>query len=604
MAVSPDGSVLALGTERGDARVVILLQDGEERVIPVPRVGRISDLAFNSDGRWLAVAGTKTQLRAATGEDVVVLIETASGAEVFRDPRQGGRLNTVAFADAGTRFVAANGSGQVLLYDAATAARLRRFKGDDESTMRSGRSMRVPVRGAVLSPDGRRVYAAGGEAGADTGRLAEWDAETGERVRITDLSGVPSQLVRSPDGRTLLIGFRAGGLEAWATGWGGAEQALAEDLARAGERDLRKLDRIENDREKVLAAERWLAEHTVSHRLASRVEAMRAEARLGYPALVFDGPARAEFLAQQLYTIEVTARETRIAPRSLTGGAHSPPVMLPFAVAATLRARDGVSLLLAGGRPTKIHRFNAPGTLTSDVWTQGAVSVLAESPNGKALAMSGQWDDGRHWLVVLEAFGGKVIRVTRLEGVDRVNTLAYSPDGSRLVLGTGNSHMDLRLPSAKIPNALLILDPVTGEEYHRLQVVGRPNFVLFTGAGQAFVVGDNNDRLTVYDAASGRKLREFSSKETGHGTSGEPLRVTAARAPIRDGVLSKDGSKLTAVSGKPDGTEGELTVWDVAGGERLRVVRGLKSPQSIRLSPDGLWYAIGYRDRVELWPAR
>jgi WD40 repeat protein len=199
---SPDGMRLAVHASSG-----ILLWD----VAQGKELRRIewkqedARMAFSPDGHLLAVCG---------GDESKTLhlwsVETGELARTLEgdNPFQG-----MVFVPGGTRLITVDGSGTLVLWDAATGSKV---KAGQSGGPAGGNTPATNLAEMALSPDGRTLVNA-----AAGGTLNLWDANTLQWQRTLEKHPVPVEaLAFSPDGRRLVTGDTGGTVCIWDTdGW-------------------------------------------------------------------------------------------------------------------------------------------------------------------------------------------------------------------------------------------------------------------------------------------------------------------------------------------------------------------------------------------------
>ena len=136
-------------------------------------------------------------------------------------------------------------------------------------------------------------------------------------------------------------------------------------------------------------------------------------------------------------------------------------------------------------------------------------------------------------------------------------TVAFDPEGSRLVVGAGDASAD-------------IVDIPSGRTVESLN--GHSSVVLdaqFDPSGQRVVTASADGSARIWDAATGSTLLE--------------LRTGADAGTVYSAVFSPDGTRV--LTGQDDGT---AIVWDSASGERLATYRAdSQQVHSAVFTPDG-----------------
>jgi WD40 repeat protein/serine/threonine protein kinase len=151
-----------------------------------------------------------------------------------------------------------------------------------------------------------------------------------------------------------------------------------------------------------------------------------------------------------------------------------------------------------------------------------------------------------------------------------VSSVAFSPDGTRLVSGS-------------FDQTVKVWDAATGQE--ALALKGhKVTSVAFSPDGKRLVSGNHDQTVSVWDAASGQ----------------ETLTLKGHASPVLSVAVSPDGTRIA--SGSWDQT---AKVWDAAGGQEVLTLKGHRGPvTSVAFSPDGRRLVSGSHDQtVKVWNA-
>ena len=181
-------------------------------------------------------------------------------------------------------------------------------------------------------------------------------------------------------------------------------------------------------------------------------------------------------------------------------------------------------------------------------------------------------DDLRGWEWYRLRHISDLSRMTLRGHEDWIGSIAFSPDGKRIVSGSAD-------------NTIKVWDTATGEEVKTLR--GHEDGVksiAFSPDGKRIVSGSVDKTIKIWDAATGAELMTLR----GHGRR---IDVVA---------FSPDGKCI--VSGSADNT---IKVWDTATGAEVMTLRGHKDGiRSVAFSPDGKHIASGSGDKtIKIWNA-
>ncbi len=207
----------------------------------------------------------------------------------------------------------------------------------------------------------------------------------------------------------------------------------------------------------------------------------------------------------------------------------------------------------------------------SGLGEEGKIYAMALSPDGRWLAASGHFDavcPGQCEAIRLYDFATGELKALLTGHRDKAVSLAFSPDGTKLISGGGDT-------------SAIIWDVERGTPLHRLQE--HPDFIYavgFTPDG-ARAVTASYDTLRLWRVADGMLIKEMK----------RPLLRNEVRAP---GVVWFSSDEIRALAISPSGTiasgdaGGKIWLWDSMTGEFQRVLADQRfAVSSLRFSPDG-----------------
>ena len=152
-----------------------------------------------------------------------------------------------------------------------------------------------------------------------------------------------------------------------------------------------------------------------------------------------------------------------------------------------------------------------------------------------------------------------------------VYSVAFSPDGERIVSGSGDKSILVWNWRAQ----KVILGPL----HHKNLVCS----TAYSPDGQQIVSGGGDGAVMVWDTKSGERLRQ----------------LTKQSHSVRSVAFSPDSR--TIASGLNDRT---IQIWDAKTGEIVHSMTFSAYVLSIMFSPNGQYHAVGMRNGVEIWDVR
>jgi WD40 repeat protein/serine/threonine protein kinase/tetratricopeptide (TPR) repeat protein len=222
-----------------------------------------------------------------------------------------------------------------------------------------------------------------------------------------------------------------------------------------------------------------------------------------------------------------------------------------------------------------------PGPLTHAVFSPDGTQIATACTAGNT---------GR--VKVWDARTGKTLLELKPQ-YPTVTRLAYSPDGTRIVTGDHNSAV--RVWDARTGAPLVAL-----KEHSRLLRNRGPsvavNSLAFSPDGKRIVVGRNDGTATVSDVQTGSVLAELRERPR--------VKSPYSRSTVLCVAFSPDGTRIVtggSTNGQLD--TGEATVWDAGTGQELLELKGHTGMvMSAAFSPDGARIVTGGYDKTaKVW---
>lgn len=207
-------------------------------------------------------------------------------------------------------------------------------------------------------------------------------------------------------------------------------------------------------------------------------------------------------------------------------------------------------------------------TVPVKLGVKGKLGVMAASPDGQCLLAVGMAQTQ-----LFDVHSGKLLQIFNEDSQQYVHSAAFSPDGKRIVTGSGKT---ARLWNAETGTRFLALNGHTA----------RVDSVAFSPDGKRVATGGDDKTARLWDANSGKELF-----------------VLKTITPVRSVAFSPDGKRVLT-----GGIE-LARLWDVETGKELLILRGhlhargtTGAISSVAFSPDGTRVLTGGTDQtIRLW---
>jgi len=210
----------------------------------------------------------------------------------------------------------------------------------------------------------------------------------------------------------------------------------------------------------------------------------------------------------------------------------------------------------------------------------GGVQSLAFSPTGEILA-SCAWDGtARLW----EVSTGKKVSQLEIPGEEIwINAVAFSPDGTRLAVGGGDTFLIWDVPSEEI---------VVQRSGHYREI----NDVAFSRSGKHLASASRDGAIKLWDVTVRFEIRELHVQE------GQPDSVEFHPDGTVLAVAVRGESTSSSTSGYSEARYGAVELWDVETGRAVAILDHPNGVLSVSFSSDGHLLASADRDgTVRIW---
>jgi WD40 repeat protein len=523
----------------------------------------------------------------------------------------------MAIAPDGTWLAAADASGRVLTWDAAT--------GQQRAAISAGRfefafGTFASVSALAIMADGARLATA--HADVEVGAFVAvqvWDAATGEMTG-SQVIGVPAvtALALSPDGAHLACASYTGTLAVWDTATGDERATVRDGSRKVADLAVSLGGTLVVGRDG-LGALAWepatgsvhtvRAADTLEPDMARRMPPTHWRAMV---AVVPDG------------TLVVTADEGRVhtwnaairATRFIRLGAY-----YPREIGDLLAVAPDASWLATASADGLVRTWDsATGRQRATLAGHAAqVTAAAVAPDGSWLATGDSQGLVRTW----DTSAGAASTAALGKGSE-VRAVTFAPDGTWLASGDQDGQVQFWDTATGKPRALKRRFP---EDIRVFDLNFGIRAVAIAPDGTWLAATTDNGPVRILDAAT-RMRRTVLENGTARMTSvaiapdGTWLAATTDTGVVRTWdaatgkprtVLDNRLGRMTSVAIAPDGTwlaatadNGHVLIRDAATGELVSAFISVAaaSPTAVAIAPDGTWLATVHESSVRIWDTR
>ncbi|HTU91212.1 MAG TPA: WD40 repeat domain-containing protein, partial [Gemmataceae bacterium] len=523
-------------------------------------------LALSPDGKWLAILIRRASIK----DEPIAILEFATGRLVRRMGKQGsgGGFGYPLYSPDG-KVLAVSGQHTIELWDPESGRLLHTLTGHKDT-----------IWSMAFSADGKTIV-----SGSDDKGIRFWDVATGQQVRqISHNKGV-GKIAWSPDGKLLASIDETKEVYQGGAGWHPENRVHLWDTATG--KEVRQL--VIPARE--IFPKVWGGFFSVGFAPDGKTIVAGA----------MDGTLRVWEAASGRELRQVAGFAGSAGYFAFAPGGRSVAVTDGLAAIRIIDLATGTDRLPMHGHRSDISSV----VVTPDcqtVVTTGLDGTLRfwDAATGREqrrrtvpasfFALPQLLPDSKTYLTV---GSDKMFRVHDLVTGDELAVLRGHDTRYPFALSTDRKTLASMSENKKIQ----LLDPATGKERHSLMKVDNyPSGMSFASDGRTLVVWGASKIVTVWDAATGKKLRQFAGPEDGPRLSGSyNLPYTATLSP--DGKLLAFGLQfLQPLAPKKRGCF--LSLVDTLTGKEVRRFQELEDgAQLVAFSPDGRTLAwSGWRD--------
>jgi WD40 repeat protein len=524
VAVSPDGSLIASGSNDHTIRVWDF-NTGERRYeFDVGSNGAVWSVAFSPDGSRIA---------AGTSDGALQVWNIERGDKLWSSPPRGGRINSVAFSADGRLIATGNDDGAVRLWDPVTGANMKEMQAQDPQ-------QRASVRSVAVSPDGDFVVSGGADYNVQL-----WNTGSGRPAGAPLRAGGGVMSVAfSHRGDLVAVGVDAGTIQ-FLNVLNGTTLQPADEALRAHPTSVNSVAFSRDDKRLVSGS----TDNTV------KVWNTQSHSQIGDALKGHRG---------QVTSVAFNADGTRIVSGSIDGSVRewNTAEGLPIVAGQGEKLRgvafspDGNQVASAGNDGT-VKLWNAgTGALIRQLGEplegyENRIEALAYNPRDGSQLVTGSFDGAVTVWDITNPQRPPPLTTINLPGppppkeLRGVKSVAFGPDGSRIVSGGFDSAIRLWDAHTRTPIGVVSAQKLNDQ---KLPVPYQVWSVTFSPDGQTVVSGSGSD----LDFGGENSIIQLWNVAPTLSAKGDPLQYEPDKPNVYSLGFNSNGKRI--VAGYDDGT--------------------------------------------------